>query len=199
MPKASPLSDRPPVVLACRLDAPLQVRFRWLGDRFRHDVESVSGERRALMLVSDEGLEGARELSTPALQQLHCEDRPDGVRVALLVGMSGRDHWSLSVEALSDGRTLTFDAACRCSARDAVCLSRYWLGDDRVGAPVESPGGTTWELAGWRLTTVTAGALPAAQLEVQPSRCTIRPPPPPHSAGAASVTWRWKYTIALDP
>jgi hypothetical protein len=43
---------------------------------------------------------------------LHVETRPAG-NVALLVGMSGRSHWSASVEIADHGAEAVFDMACR--------------------------------------------------------------------------------------
>ena len=43
----------------------------------------------------------------------------------LLVGMSGKEHWSASVEIDASGQTLTFDVACRTSAAGIALRSTY--------------------------------------------------------------------------
>ena len=85
----------------------LQVRFTRVGDRFAHCIEFVVA-RNAIgvpLLTSVEGDNNSAWPPSATLQQLHIERR-DGVgrsaetfsHVALMVGLAGRSHWSLSVE-----------------------------------------------------------------------------------------------------
>lgn len=85
----------------------LQVRFTRVCDRFAHRIELVT-TRDAIgvpLLTSVEGDNNSAWPPSATLQQLHIERR-DGVgrwaqtfsHVALMVGLAGRSHWSLSVE-----------------------------------------------------------------------------------------------------
>ncbi|HND53526.1 MAG TPA: hypothetical protein PLV92_14050 [Pirellulaceae bacterium] len=85
----------------------LQVRFTRVGDRFAHCIELVT-TRDAIgvpLLTSVEGDNNSAWPPSATLQQLHIERR-DGIgpsaetfsHVALMVGLAGRSHWSLSVE-----------------------------------------------------------------------------------------------------
>ncbi|MFM7073965.1 MAG: hypothetical protein ACKO38_19435 [Planctomycetota bacterium] len=67
------------------------------------------------LLESCEGQSGDIWPASPPLQQLLVESRAEAGQVALLVGMAGRSHWSLSVEPLADRIGFRFDAACRLS------------------------------------------------------------------------------------
>lgn len=67
------------------------------------------------LLESLEGQSGDIWPGSPPLQQLLIESRAEAGHVALLVGMAGRSHWSLSVEPLADRIGFRFDAACRLS------------------------------------------------------------------------------------
>lgn len=70
------------------------------------------------------------------MQDLSVERRRSG-DVALLVGMSGKSHFSLSVEVIENG--LEFDVACRVSGAAAMLGSSYHselpLQDRRIAAP----------------------------------------------------------------
>jgi len=92
----------------------LRVVFYRSGDRYAHRVETLDAERGTWNAEweSREGPADEPWPPSPALQQLHVEDRPTG-RVLLLVGMGGRTHWSAAVEAAADGRSIEFDVAAR--------------------------------------------------------------------------------------
>ena len=92
----------------------LELRFQRVGDRHCHAVFLIDGERSQCIMRTKEGDDTAFWPPSPPLQQLSMESREDG-NVALLVGMAGRSHWSLSVEAEEKGG-FHFDAACRLAA-----------------------------------------------------------------------------------
>ena len=94
----------------------LRVEFVSLGRKVAHRIEAVVGDRVFPVLDSDEGDDDQPFPPSPPVQQLSFQQRDDGTTVALSVGMAGRNHWSMSVEACPDRRTVRFDVACRVSA-----------------------------------------------------------------------------------
>lgn len=105
------------------------VHFWHAGDRYGHQVASDTASEQTVWLSSVEGAADASWPPSPPLQELHLEDRPDGKRVALLVGRAGRAHWSLSVEADSIRQSLLFDVACRSLSGAEQMRSSYRLPD----------------------------------------------------------------------
>jgi hypothetical protein len=98
----------------------LSVVFTRRGDRFGHAVYCMScaapGDGPTNTQPYLESIEGTPDDDWPAsppLKELHFESRPDGRRLALLVGMAGKSHWSASVELDPSAGRLTFDVACR--------------------------------------------------------------------------------------
>ncbi len=65
------------------------------------------------VLESIEGTPDQNWPPSPPLQELHLESRPDGKQLALLVGMAGTSHWSMSVEFDPHAGRAIFDVACR--------------------------------------------------------------------------------------
>ena len=114
----------------------LQLRFRWVHDRFAHQISLVAGADVVPLLQSLEQSDADPAWPTsPPLQQLHLEDRPDGP-AAMLVGMAGRSHWSMSVECRTATIRLKFDVACRLHQRPASPLGcRYQLLEDAEALP----------------------------------------------------------------
>ena len=99
----------------------LSLRFERRGDRWTQSIDLIQDSRRYALLESVDAGPGAAAVNStesgwppsPPLQQLLVEDRGAGGRVALLVGMAGRSHWSMSVEAAPGRAALRFDVACR--------------------------------------------------------------------------------------
>lgn len=114
----------------------LELRFRQHGDRQGHSLAWVREGQSTTMLESLEGDDQSAWPPSPPLQQLSIEQRETG-DVALLVGMAGKSHWSLSVEALPDG-ALRFEAACRLSPAEAQLPAHArWLGSTYRIAGIE--------------------------------------------------------------
>lgn len=132
----------------------LRLRFVRLGDRVHHTVEWLDPAMAATALIeSREGPASAEQASagqtsagqasdnwpaSPPLQQLLIEPRGAAGHVALLVGMAGRSHWSLSIEPLADRVGFRFDAACRIGG-PPEWLGHTWRIIPGSPAPV-SPG-----------------------------------------------------------
>ncbi len=125
----------------------LRVVFTRHGDRYAHSVFRVTGVVAAsepaigdssasttelgfpsgLLLESMEGTPDDDWPASPALRELHFEERADGRRLALLVGMAGKSHWSLSVELDAARGHLVFHVACRLRSPPVRLGSRYRL------------------------------------------------------------------------
>lgn len=193
----------------------LRVRFSYLGDRFGHTVELLTAAGTTPVLVSrdSENVEAdgaqaetpwndAETRSTgtdewppsPPLQQLSLERNSRGERVALLLGMAGRSHWSLSVEpdaASSPSAGFTFDVACRPAGVPG------WL-----GSGYQSPGLFRW-LAPSRLAVVfqatellleglAVADFAAPQVQLPPGGVLVVP----QRQEIPTPTVRWKYRVS---
>jgi hypothetical protein len=89
------------------------VEFYLAGDRVAHRVVIQDGDRR-LQWDSVEGDDQQNWPPSPALQSVSIEPI-EGRNVALLVGMAGKSHWSMSVDIDPTRRSIRFDVACRIS------------------------------------------------------------------------------------
>jgi len=157
------------VILAAQLGAwEVAVEFAPLGDRQAHRIVLQQDGQAQLWLESQEGDGSMNWPPSPPLQQLSLENQ-NGRDVALLVGMAGRSHWSLSVEALED--EIRFDAACRAHESPDWIGSRYAIRHPAAGLAVHADTGTR---------VVTADD----ELRIQPE------------AVAGSLI-RWVYRVAL--
>ena len=172
----------------------LQVDLLWNGDRFAHTVSVEAAGVWHELLRSFEGGPEEDWPSSPPLQQIHFEQRGD-TTVALFVGMAGRSHWSMSVEAMPDEQRIVFDIACRCGA-GALPRSTYL-----VVRPMTSGIGSNQRSCGWRLdegsATVTCelrreGGLEDMLLAADPGAIIIVPGFLP-AAEMRTVTWRYEF------
>jgi hypothetical protein len=151
----------------------LVVEFFKARDRFAHRVLCVNGESSLALFESVEG--GDEDWPpSPPLQQLDQSQSENGRLALLLVGMAGRSHWSLSVEADPSSRSLIFDVACRAS------VAPRWLGSSY------RPSG---QARGWRL-VVDAGHIDDRDgIAVCPDL----------SASGLPATLRWRYRFVHSP
>jgi hypothetical protein len=165
--------------------AVLRVEFIRLADRYQHvisldDYGGSAGQRMIEVLRSAEGDAGDAWPSSPPLQSLSIETLNDGRRVALLVGMAGRGHWSASVETDEARTALMFDVACRSAVRPEQLLSCYALG-----------------LGVERVRVVAENAPPVpARVAREGEWLAVTCPMP---AQAVGPTWRWRYRVELLP
>ncbi|MCL4203364.1 MAG: hypothetical protein KJ000_12755 [Pirellulaceae bacterium] len=97
--------------------------FVWNGDRYAHRLQMTDGGEEEVCLESLEGVDGENWPPSPALQQLSFQSGASGEPCALLVGMAGKSHWSMSVEA--NELSLLFDVACRVHEPPERLGSRY--------------------------------------------------------------------------
>jgi hypothetical protein len=142
------------------------------------------------LLESVEGTPDDRWPPSPPLQSLHCEDRADGKRVALLVGMAGRSHWSLSLELDPVVGTVTWDVACRVHDEPGPLTSSY-----RVAQGAASMHASTLSLSSgarrFRLRVEAAGQLELSGASQIVMHCNSAPGPLPRTA-------RWRYVLAVE-
>lgn len=110
-----------PVVLS---GGGLWIEFRWRGDRWGHRI-GIDNSRFPI-LESLEGTADEHWPPSPALQQLHIEPRCATRQLALLVGMAGRSHWSMSMELDAVVGRAVVDVACRVKQAGARLGSTYW-------------------------------------------------------------------------
>ena len=170
----------------------LQVDFFWQRDRYAHRILAGVGGRELKLLESVEGSDQQDWPPSPPLQQLSIEQPRPGEHVALLVGMAGKSHWSVSVEPLAGKAGFLFDVACRRSAPGRLASTyrpltpRPWL---RVnGFAIQQQG---------------------CKLDVRALQIDQRPPllradeatfwfaPPTADEENGARTMRWKYCFEL--
>jgi len=188
----------------------LAVQFARSGDRYGHRIELRRSGQSIPLLESVEGTPEDDWPPSPPLQQLHVESREapypgphqegEGVRaaqaVALLVGMAGRSHWSLGVEAVQETARdgWQFDAACRLRSLAGRLGSRYRV---LVSARIDPQTGDalleTNEMRCRVRPEIVADS--AAQIGLANAVLTIQPP-----SGHRGVpsTVRWRYSISHD-
>ncbi len=170
----------------------LRVDFDWREDRYGHQIAFVHNPEQPALLVAQ--LEGARAdwPGSPPLQQISWMEATPGRRIALLVGMAGKSHWSVSVETDSDEGGLLFDVACR------VHRAPEWLGSVyRCLHPVRCESRHAAHFAGGdavvRITSEPTDDGQRAALDTDGNCLTIQP-----ALDGLSIpcTVRWKYRIA---
>lgn len=171
----------------------LAVVFHWQADRFRHSICLLeAGGTHLPLLESIEGSPADDWPPSPPLQSLHCEPLPDGTRVALLVGMAGKGHWSASVGPRTDENRMAFDLACRASAVGGQVRTSYRLAEgvtleQRVSDVIRlAIAGKTVELTASRdqATQCEVVVVNAEELRIQPL-----------DAATVVRTRRWFYEV----
>ena len=174
----------------------LKVRFFQQADRYAHSVWWVDGDSETILLESVEGDDRAAWPPSPPLQQLTVEDRPDGGRVLLLVGMAGTSHWSLSVEPHPSDPAFLFDVACRIKG-ECRRLGNQYRCHARPAAP-RGPQTIEFGVADQliRLDSEARGNGPAAPVEISGETVSVHPTPP---SARPPTTARWTYRVAIAP
>ena len=106
-------------------DTGLRATLKWVDDRYVQYVDWVAGNQSFRLLESVEGTADDIWPPSPVLQQLTLESRTQKRQVALMVGMAGQSHWSVSIENEPEERKLTFDVACRIAEPSSTLGSQY--------------------------------------------------------------------------
>ena len=167
----------------------LRVEFLQLADRYGHRLVVIEADgSESIVLRSIELTPDDESLEYPALQSLHVQPLADrDGSLAALVGMSGANHWSLSVEpdSTSASPRLIFDAACRIKRNGLMqAVSRY----ARVAEATPAD-----EVRVEPLATDGQSVAPALETGVEMTS-VIREIMP---ADVAPTTVRWRYAIEL--
>ena len=169
----------------------LRLTFSWIGDRYAQQVDYCGPTGTTPLLTSLEGNDQVVWPPSPPLQQLTFEERPRGP-IALLIGMAGTSHWSVSVEADTARGEIVFDVACRIS-QQPLFLGTTYLSTQTVAA---AQGKNVSLAAG-----VTLESLPVCEevadatgaIEIADSQIKIAAVSP-----EVGETPRWKYRLALQ-
>ena len=164
----------------------LRVEFSQLADRYGHRLVIVEADgRETIALQSIELTPEEESPEHPALQSLHVQPLADRKgSLAALVGMSGTNHWSLSVEPDADvpGR-LIFDAACRIKRHRPIQLATRYT----------TPGNENPPLLIEPIAIVGQAADPRIEIDHN-AIAIVREVTP---ADVSPTTLRWRYNIEL--
>ena len=176
----------------------LSIRFIWHVDRYAHTIALVEAGRIVPMLASVEGAHDDMWPPSPPLQSLNLQEDTTGGRAALLVGMAGRNHWSMSAvatggEGSSDPPTIVLDVACRLHQPGEELASAY---RSMVAAAVE-PGRQVarLDISGCLCEMEMLSAAGATgSLQTTEAGMSIMAPP---GESPSPTTVRWKYRVRL--
>ncbi|MHB8972938.1 MAG: hypothetical protein ACYC3X_08485 [Pirellulaceae bacterium] len=172
----------------------LRLAFCRLAGRIAHRVALVLGSELHWLLASVEGDERQAFPPSPPLQQLAFTELGGGRRAALLIGMAGRNHWSLSAEAGADERLIRWEVACRAPQADCPALGSVYqmLGSWQLSADADSAVVAVDRYRCCLRPLPCPGSDRAALLSVQRDRLAVFPP-----ALADVSTHRWQYELLL--
>ncbi len=177
----------------CQDGVGFRVDFGWREDRYGHQIATVHDPDKPILFVAELGGGRADWPDSPPLQQISWMETTPGRRIALLVGMAGKSHWSVSIETDPSEVGLLFDVACR------VHRFPEWLGTTyRCSCPVrlESPHVAQFTAGGvdGRITTELTDGTQRAAIEINEACLSIKPA---LDGVCAPHTVRWKYRIAM--
>ena len=169
----------------------LRMSLEWHQDRYQHVIDHVAGSQVTRLMESSPAADPPCSPELPVLQQLSIESRPGSTQVALGVGMSGQNHWSMSIETAPDSRMLLFDVACRVTEAIDHLASGYQLATplehiDAASAQWQTPAGICKIQA---IHSDHAAALDFRQLQDQ---LFLQPQ---FTAEEAPYTLRWQYRV----
>ena len=169
----------------------LRLTFSWTGDRYAQQVDYCGPLGTTPLLTSLEGNDQAVWPASPPLQQLTFEERPRGP-IALLIGMAGSSHWSVSVETDTARAEIVFDVACRMSQQPLFLGSTYFTTHAVAGPQQQlvrlASGAILESLPVCEAKPNAIGAIEIADSDIKISAVS------PESGG----TPRWKYRLALE-
>lgn len=175
-----------PVILET---AGLRMSFHACGDRLAHTVGLVVGNRVVPLLASVEGTPADDWPTSPPLTTIELSSRA-GMQHALLLGMAGRSHWSVSVVLSEAARRLEFEIACRMKEPATSLGSAYRT----MVAPKSRQEGV--ELSVDDETVRVEDPSRKRAVHVTPDGLNVPVDPP---AGPYPQTVRWSYTICHLP
>ncbi len=187
------MDDREPVCLQSigAKGIGLQVRFSWREDRHCHTISLLVGDREVPVFESIEGSSHDRWPPSPPLQQLSVEELRPKTNVALLVGMAGKSHWSISVEPASGRAAIAFDVACKSREEVEQLGTGYLVLPD--GLSITGKHDASIEVEGQTLRLRgDSDVKTTAQLKQDSSGLRIEP-----TGQADRTSIRWRYVVEL--
>lgn len=176
-------------------DLGLGVSFHWVDDRFTHTVWACFGQQTVPLLRSVEGTADEVWPSSPPIQQVNCPNR-DGQPTAILgMGMAGRSHWSMSIEASSDPLALIFDVACRPGGDLGKLASGYQTLVSSTGQTGDDAVVLEHSRQRFQIQTISVDTSSNTSIDRDGQSVAVRV----HANQLAGAkTFRWKYRVAMD-
>ena len=176
-------------------DLGLRVSFHWTGDRFAHTVWACFGQQAVPLLRSVEGTGDENWPASPPIQQVNCPCR-DGQPTAILgMGMAGRSHWSLSIEASVDPQALVFDVACRPGGELGKLASGYQTFVSSTGQAGDDVVVLEHSSRRFQIQTISADSSANSSLDCAGQSVAVLV----HAnQRTGAKTFRWKYRVAID-
>jgi hypothetical protein len=167
----------------------LRLIFEQIVDRVAHRIEvlDLAGGKLA-ELRSVEGTSTDEWPASPALQSCSLQEIRPGQMAAFLVGMSGKSHWSASIEAIPGQGVLHFDFACR------VSQATRWLGTTYLSDTLLQKCGTQLQLGSTGMALEVTIVPEHCACEVSGKSLLLSCVP---KAEKYPATLRWRYGIHL--
>ena len=166
-----------------------RVSFHSCGDRIAHTVGLVVAGRVLPLLASVEGTPDDSWPPSPPLTTVETATARGGQQ-AMLLGMAGRNHWSVSLVVNEAAGRLEFEVACRLKEPAGRLGSAYRT----MVAASDSSGGVEVRVDGE--TVRVEAPSPAAQVCITPEGLTVPVDPPD---GPFPRTVIWKYAVCRLP
>ena len=170
----------------------LQVEFLWRQDRHCHTIGLVVDNSPISVFESMEGSSLEDWPPSPPLQQLSVEELRPKTQVALLVGMAGKSHYSISVEPAHDRTKFVFDVACRSREIAEQLGSEYLLLAGGVSSASDHDAIIDVDRRLIQLSCDRDGET-ASRIIVNPKGVRIEP-----ALVVSLGTTRWRYSLELS-
>ncbi len=175
--------------------AGLRISFLWQEDRYGHEIAYVDDQTTSTLLVTERESAELAWPGSPPLQQISWLESAPGRRVALLVGMAGKSHWSFSVEADQGAVGLVLDVACRVQCQPEWLGSTYRCEHATSG---ETPNTACFKVGNLEGTVVAQSPSDIQPVVIDRSGTRLSIVPRLDKINTP-VTVRWKYRVALAP
>jgi hypothetical protein len=202
------VSDRPPPVLKTEgdvrsiADRDLALVFERVGDRWTHTIEvsrSLGAPRETIARAVewDADRDDPARVAGPVFQELQFQTDPQGRPHALLLGMSGRHHFSAAFALVpcEGGISVSVDLADRCRDEVVAIGSTYTAflhSGELLHADLER---IEWDL-GTRRLTFAAGASTSVGLGEAGRRATRVQATAVNTAGVSTRRWAFSWSLS---
>lgn len=172
----------------------LRLILEQAADRVSHRVQVLSPS--SLLLAELQSVEGTSAdvwPPSPPLQSCSVEEIRPGQSAAFLVGMSGKSHWSASIEPKHGEGEIFFDFACRVHAPPA------WLGTSYAACWPSEPPAVNFQLAPQGILVQPAETAVETPLSgTFPITEPLRIGCPETVPSRFPATLRWQYRICIS-